>query len=66
VFERHARARLVLIQPCEQPQEHLLREVFLRRPAGQMPAHNANDQRVKLLDQVASRVFVAPADLLEA
>jgi hypothetical protein len=46
---------LVLIEVGEHFQKNILREILLGNPPGQAGTHNADDQRVKMINQLARR-----------
>ena len=65
MLERHPVPGPVSIQPLEQLQENLLSHIFLALAQGPMAPHNADDQRIELLDQPLRRVRVPRPEAAE-
>jgi hypothetical protein len=55
-----------LVDSGEHFQKYLLGKVFLRDPAGQMGAGDADDEGVKVLDEVPCRVLISFSDAIKA
>ena len=53
---------LILCQPGEHLHEYLLGEVLLGNTAWQVRAHDANNQRVKMVDELPCSCLIALAD----
>src|SRR5687768_1608302 len=57
---------LILCEPGEHLHEHLLGEIFLGDPTGQVRTHNADNQRVKMVDELPCSCLILLADPVQA
>ena len=64
MLERHVFP--ILIQPRKHFHENLLRQVFLGVTPRQVRPHNPDDRWIKVLDQLATRRFIALTHTAEA